>query len=121
MQTRIKNMISLLCLLLITYAILRVSTVKCESVDFLQDLKDSLNLAFEKVLEAERAGANVTALVARLNEAASLLLEANLLESNGKHNEAMEAADAAAKISEEVRDQASRLKASAISNRRTGC
>ena len=106
-------LIFLLCLSNLVW----VSPSRCGFADFLQDSESSINLAFEKVLEAERAGANVTALVARLNEAVDLLVKANLLERNGKYDEAAEAASAAAKIAREVEDQALKLKDSAISNR----
>jgi len=107
----------ILLIFLLYLDLLWTSPSRCGFTDLLQDSESSLNLAFKKVLEAERAGANVTALIARLNEAVDLLLEANLLERNGKHDEAAEAASAAAEISREVEDQASELKNSALSNR----
>lgn len=108
----------LLILLISLLNLVWVSSSRCGSTDFLQVAEDSLNRAFEKVLEAEQAGANVTSLIVRLKEAAGLLLEAYLLDGNGEHEEAVKVAEAVVKITEKASDEASKFKASALSNRK---
>ena len=70
--------ISLLILLIISLFI-TVQPAFCQSDDNAQSFKvanDSVNLAFDTVLKAEKAGANVKALLTQLNAAASLIAQA---------------------------------------------
>jgi hypothetical protein len=73
--------------------------------------------AFEAVLEAEAAGANVSVLTARLDEAAALLVRAKMLRRSGKLDEAASLIDEAVDIANDVESEASELKTSASVNR----
>ena len=66
--------------------------------------------AFETVLKAEEAGANVSILIADLNEAGALLAEAEILRRNGNVNEAADLADQAVVIANNVEREALELK-----------
>jgi len=64
--------------------------------------EDSVVSAYEALLEAEEAGANVSALLARLNEAAMLLAEADIAFGLGDFDVAILSADSCYEIGEEV-------------------
>jgi hypothetical protein len=75
--------ISLLTLLITSLSIM-VQPAFCQSYDPTQSFQaanNSVNLAFDTVLKAEKAGANVKALLTQLNAAASLIAKA---ENSGK-------------------------------------
>nr|NIR87761.1 hypothetical protein [Candidatus Bathyarchaeota archaeon] len=55
--------------------------------------EDSVASGYDAVLEAEEAGANVSGLLARLNEAAMLLAEAEIAFRLGDFDEAVVSAD----------------------------
>jgi len=76
--------------------------------------EESLSVAFKTVLGAEAAGANVSALIVRLNEAAGLLSGAEVQVKNGGFSEAIGLAGRSAKIAEDVRDEALGLRSSAL-------
>ena len=67
-------------------------------------------LAYEAVLEAEEAGANVSGLLDRLNVAGGHLAEARMLYGLGDFDGAVDSADDSSRIGEEVRDEAEELK-----------
>ena len=73
--------------------------------------------AFETVLEAEQAGANVSILIADLDEAGALLAEAEVLRRNGSVDEAAGLADQAVVIADDVEREALELKNLASVNR----
>ena len=75
--------------------------------------------AFEAVLEAEEAGANVSILMADLDEAGALLAEAEVLRRNGNGDEAAGLADQAVVIANNVEREALELKNLALVNRQT--
>jgi len=77
----------------------------------------SVSSAFDAVLEAENAGANVSALIAGLNVATSLLVEAEVSSRNGEFGEVVEAAGRSVEVADGVRDEALSLGASALSHR----
>lgn len=83
----------------------------------IQQAEESIYSAFEAVLEAEDAGANVSRLIVRLNEAASLLAEAEALFRNGKFGEVTELTDRSFDIAAEVKGEASILRVSALQSR----
>jgi len=71
-------------------------------------------LAYEGVLEAERAGAGVSGLLARLNEAGDLLAQAHVLYRLGDFDGAARFADLCSQIGEEVRVEARGLRGLAV-------
>jgi hypothetical protein len=75
--------------------------------------------AFNATLDAERAGANVSGLILRLNEAGEILTEAEMALGNGNSSEAAGKAGQCIGIAESVRSDADVLKASALDGART--
>jgi hypothetical protein len=75
--------------------------------------------AFNATLEAERAGANVTGLIVRLNEAGAVLVEAETALGDGNSSEASSKAGQCVEIAESVRSDADALKTSALNGART--
>jgi hypothetical protein len=75
--------------------------------------------AFNATLDAERAAANVSGLIARLNEAGGLLDEAEVALANGNLSEAVSMAGQCFGIAESVKSDAGTLKASALDQART--
>jgi hypothetical protein len=69
--------------------------------------------AFNATLNAEKAGANVSGLIFRLNEAAGILGEAEIALANGNSTEAASKADECIGIAQSVRSDADILKTSA--------
>jgi hypothetical protein len=70
--------------------------------------------AFNATLNAERAGANVSALIFRLNEAGGILGEAEIALENGNSTEAASKADECIGIAQSVRSDADVLTTSAL-------
>ena len=83
----------------------------------IQQADEAVSSAFVVVLDAEVAGANVSMLVAELNEAVGSLVEANLLLANGMVDEAAEAVRLSVEIAERVEDEGLVLKASVLAQR----
>jgi len=75
--------------------------------------------AFNATLEAERAGANVSGLIVRLNEAGGILVEAEMALGNGNSSEAAGKAVQCIGIAQSVKSDADVLKASALDGART--
>ena len=75
--------------------------------------------AFNATLEAERAGANVSGLILRLNEAGTVLGEAEIALGNGNSTEASSEAGQCVGLAESVRGDADALRASALGEGRT--
>jgi len=74
--------------------------------------------AFEAVLDAEGAGANVSSLIANLNEAGDLFVQAKIRYSQGDAGKAIELAGRASAIAEKVRVDAVELKGWASEDKR---
>lgn len=70
--------------------------------------------AFNATLSAEGAGANVSGLILRLNEATQILGEANIALEAGNSNEATSKADQCIQIAQSVKSDADVLKNSAL-------
>jgi hypothetical protein len=70
--------------------------------------------AFKATIDAESAGANVSALVLRLNEAGRILGEAEAALKNGNSTEAVNGADQCIGVADSVKGDAVVLKASAL-------
>jgi hypothetical protein len=75
--------------------------------------------AFNATFNAERASANVSGLIARLNEAGGLLDEAEVALANGNSTEASSKAGQCIGIAESVQSDADALKTSALDQART--
>jgi hypothetical protein len=70
-------------------------------------------------LDAERAGANVSGLILRLNEAGGILAEAEIALRNGNSSEAASKASQCIGIAESVKGDADVLKVSALEKAQT--
>jgi hypothetical protein len=79
----------------------------------------AVRLAFNTTLDAERAGANVSGLIVRLNEAGSVLVEAEIALGNGNSSEAFSKAGQCIGIAESVRSDAQVLRMSASDEAQT--
>ncbi len=80
-------------------------------------LKKSVSSAYDVVLKAESAGANVTNLIMKLNEAASYLSTAKNLLRNEDPDGVAELTYSSIEIAESVKVEATSLKASALADR----
>ena len=83
------------------------------------DADVAVRQAFNATLDAERAGANVSGLILRLNEAGRILTEAEIALGNGNSSEAASKAVQCIGIAESVKSDADVLKASALDGART--
>jgi hypothetical protein len=75
--------------------------------------------AFNATLDAERAGANVSGLIVRLNEAGEILAEAEIALGNGNSSKAAGKAVQCIGIAQSVKSDADVLKASALDEAQT--
>ena len=80
----------------------------------LQAANDSVNLAFNAVLDAEKAGANVTDLLAQINIAQEILAQAENLYRTGNTNSSAVQADSVLPITQQVTLDAQNAKQNAI-------
>ena len=88
-----------------------------EAYEPIQKAEEAVFSAFENVLEAENAGANVSRLVARLNKAGDLLVEARVSLKGDDPGEAMRLANRSVEIANGVEDDALGLLVSALADR----
>ncbi len=79
----------------------------------LQAANDAVEQAFNAVLDAEKAGANVTDLLAQLNDAAGILAQAENSYRTGDSNTAAAQADSVIPIAQEVTTSAQNAKQTA--------
>ena len=79
----------------------------------------AVRLAFNATLYAERAGANVSGLIVRLNEAGSVLVEAEIALGNGNSSEAFSKAGQCVEIADGVKSDAEVLRVSALDEAQT--
>jgi VanZ family protein len=75
---------SLCLLLLLSLTTVCVVNSENEAVAKISEAENALNLAYEAVLQAEKAGANVTDLLSNLTEAGELLSKAKLVLSTNE-------------------------------------
>ena len=75
--------------------------------------------AFNAALEAEKAGANVSGLIVRLNAAGSVLVEAEIALGNGNSSEAVSKAGQCIGIAENIKSDADVLRVSALDEAQT--
>jgi hypothetical protein len=90
-----------------------------EGSSSLGDADAALRQAFAVVLDAESAGANVSGLILRLNEAGTILGQAEMALGNGNSSEAASEAGQCVNIADGVKNDAFALKASALDEART--
>lgn len=76
----------------------------------------AIRQAFNATLDAERAGANVSGLIVRLNEAGSLLTMAEVAYGNGNLSGAVDLAGQSLRTAYDVKDDALKMKDSAAQN-----
>jgi hypothetical protein len=110
--------ISLLTLLITSLSIM-VQPAFCQSYDPTQSFQaanNSVNLAFDTVLKAEKAGANVKALLTQLNAAASLIAQAENSYRSGDTSSIESNTDQAVAIARQVTAQATTLKQEAATS-----
>jgi hypothetical protein len=80
---------------------------------------NALRMAFEAVLDAERAGANVSDLIVKLDEAGGLLAEAENAYRVGNFSEAVSRAEGCSVLADGVVGEALSLKSSALADAQT--
>jgi hypothetical protein len=80
----------------------------------LQAANNAVEQAFNAVLDAEKAGANVTGLLAQLNDAAGILAQAENSYRTGDSNTAAVQADSVLPITQEVTTAAQEAKQTAL-------
>jgi hypothetical protein len=86
-----------------------------EAYNSIQQAEQAVSSAFNAVLKAESAGVNVSELIVRLNEAAENLTYAKILFGNGDFNEAIELTNRSIQTSNSVKEEASSLRGTALS------
>jgi CHASE3 domain sensor protein len=82
----------------------------------LQAATTAVNQAFTSVLAAEKAGANVSGLLSQLNDANSLLAQAENANTSGDDNTAVNDANAALPIAQQVTRSAQTAKENALAS-----
>ena len=105
--------------LLFLPATFKASSTYNENADFssMQQAEEAFSSAYNMVLKAESAGANVTNLIMKLNEAASYLSTAKNLLRNEDPDGVAELTFSTIEIADSVKDEATSLEASALANR----
>jgi predicted PurR-regulated permease PerM len=108
--------------LLFLPAIFKVSSTFNENVDssLMQQAEEAVSSAYEMVLNAENAGANVTNPLMKLNEAASYLSTAKNLLRNEDPDGVAELILSSIEIAVSAKNEANSLKASALADRDFG-
>jgi len=86
-----------------------------EAASALANAEEAVVSAYREALKAEEAGANVSSLLVRLNEAGQYLARAQIEYRLGDFEKTTDFANSSRSIGEEVQDAAVRLKDSALS------
>lgn len=103
--------LTFLFLFLLPLFISRVgASSKNEAASAISQAEETVASAYEAVLEAKQAGANVLELLDQLNNASGYLAEAHMLYRSGDFNSAVHFADNSSKIGEEVLNEAEEWK-----------
>ena len=109
--------VSLICLfLLLALTTVCVATSENEVSSKIGEADNAVREAFKTVLEAEKAGANVSGLVAMLHEAGVFLSEAEMAYRNGDLDKAVNETAKCLTIAKGVLGDASSLKSSALAD-----
>lgn len=90
-----------------------------DAISSVANADDAVRQAFNAALDAEKAGANVSGLLVRLDEAGSVLGEAEIAFRNGNLSEAAGKANQCIGIAQSIVSAASVSKTSALDNART--
>jgi len=110
--------ICLICSFIFSPVVLKVAST-CnvnEGSTSIQQAYDAISSAFEVVLKAESAGANVTNLIIKLNEAVGYLSDARVLLMNGGSGDVDELTERSVEIASEVKNEAQVLQSSTLVN-----
>jgi hypothetical protein len=113
------NVIYLIFSFLFYPAVLRVSATYSENADYtlIQSAENAVSSAYDSVLEAESAAANVTQLILDLNEAVTYLSSAENLFRNGDPDDVFELTSRSIEIANIVKNKAAVLRSSALAER----
>ena len=104
-----------LCLLLALTTVCTAASEN-EASSKIGEADNAIREAFRTVLDVEKAEANVSGLVARLNDAGGVLAEAEMAYQNGDLDEAAGKADQCLSVANGVLDDALALKSSALAD-----
>lgn len=119
MQTRLKLFGIVLLTFFAVSSFLTMHSVvgQTNPADFkLQAANDAVNKAFNDVLAAEKAGANVTSLLVQLNGADGLLAQAEMNFRNGDLGSASSSADSVVQTAQQVSSEAKAAQTTASVN-----
>jgi len=86
----------------------------------IEGAENALVSAHQAVLEAEQVGANVSGLLAQLNDAGEFLAKAHMAHTLGDFDEAIRLASLCSEISESVKDEADEMRVKAYDLRVMG-
>jgi len=93
-----------------------MATSENEVLSKIGEAENAVREAFEAVLAAENVGANVSGLMARLNEAGGFLARAEMAYNNGDLDKAFNGADQCFALANGVLDEALALKSLALAD-----
>ena len=118
MSTQCKlSSISLLALLLLSMCFVSLNTAFAQTNQAnskLQEANIAVNQAFNAILDAEKAGANITTLLAQLNDVNTVLAQAENSYRTGDSNVAVTQADSVLPIAQQVNTSAQEAKQAAL-------
>ncbi len=118
MNVNVKYFIIILFVLLtlsVCFLSVQQATAQTDSATSkLQAANNAVDQAFNAVLDAEKAGANVTDLLAQINVAEGLLAQAENSDRTGNTNTAATQADSVLPIAQQVTNEAQNAKQTAI-------
>jgi hypothetical protein len=107
-------------ILILTFILYSVLQFSAHGADYrevtttISEAEQAMAAGFEAALDAERAGANVSSLLARLNEGGEYLSAARVAFGNGNHSEADRLSGLANEVGVQVESDAFGLEADAI-------
>jgi len=87
-----------------------------EATAAIAQAEEALTVAYHSVLEAEKAGANVSSLLIKLNNAANLILDASIFHKKRDFAGAVQNATLSSQLSEQVKVEAPYLRELALLN-----
>jgi CHASE3 domain sensor protein len=118
-----RSIVALLIVLALSVCLLNVQQATAQTdqaTSKLQSANDAVNQAFNAVLDAEKAGANVTDLLTKLNTAQGILAQADNSYRVGDNNTATTQAESVLPIAQQVTNEAQDAKQTAIVSERNG-
>jgi hypothetical protein len=119
-KKQIISYIVVLALTLLSFSSSHLVTAETNQVDLkIQQSDDTVSQAFTAVLNAERSGANITSLLALLNDANGALAKAENYYRSGSFDMAISEADNAVSIAQQVILQAENTQPSIVSSEST--